>query len=308
MIIVSISGGLGNQLQQYALYRRYVSLGVDAKLDFSWFDDAVQKKMAAKRVMELDRLLGIEYEVCTREDREHFTGGRIIRKLLQSLGINNRMYTEYSIYDPKLLNYTDKYIEGAFVCDHYYADILPELRDNLRFPLEEYRKRAELQRMAQDIERQYSISVHIRRGDYLDDVNMSIYGNICSDDYYSAALDVSLENVKEAKLYVFSDDSEYAGEYADKLIGGRPELRSYEVVTINKGSDSLFDIYLMSLCDCNITANSTFSYWGARLNAKNNAVKIRPVKHKNSQVCVPKDMLNLLRGWVLVDPEGRVYR
>ena len=49
MVIVGLSGGLGNQLQQYALYRKYVSIGVDARIDTSWFDDDVQARVAAPR-------------------------------------------------------------------------------------------------------------------------------------------------------------------------------------------------------------------------------------------------------------------
>ncbi len=309
MIIVSLSGGLGNQLQQYALYRKYVSLGVEAKVDISWFNEAVQRKMSARREMELDRFRGVDYEVCTSDEREQYTGRGLFANIIQKLGIENkRVYTEYSIYDPELLKYTDKYIDGAFVCDHYYADVLAELRSDLVFPVEEYHNRSELQRIADDIGRQYSISIHIRRGDYLDDINKSIYGNICTDAYYSAALDIGLKDVNNAKLYVFSDDPEYAEEYASGLMKARENLLSYEVVTVNSGSDSLFDIYLMSLCNCNITANSTFSYWGARLNTKDKAVMIRPTRHKNTQVCVPEDMLKLLQGWILVSPEGRVFQ
>ena len=309
MIIVSLSGGLGNQIQQYALYRKYVSLGIDARVDISWFDEDVQKKMAAKREMELGRFLGVDFDVCTKEEKERFIGRGLFGRICQKLGINSdKVYTEHCIYDQELLRYTDKYIDGAFVCDQYYYDILPELRENLGFPIEDYHNKEELHRIANDIISQYSVSVHIRRGDYLDDINRSIYGNICTDDYYRAALDCGLKGARTAKIYVFSDDSEYAGEYVSKLAGDRDNVASIEVVSINSGSDSLFDIYLMSLCDCNITANSTFSYWGARLNAKDNAVKIRPVKHKNSQTYGPEEAIRLWQGWILVSPEGRVYQ
>ena len=43
MIIIQVAGGLGNQLQQYALYRKFVRMGKEARLDLSWFDE-VQRR------------------------------------------------------------------------------------------------------------------------------------------------------------------------------------------------------------------------------------------------------------------------
>ena len=309
MIVVGLSGGLGNQLQQYALYTKYVSLGVDARVDVSWFDEEIQCTVAARRGIELDSLPGVEYRKCSEKERELFISRGIWGKIVRRLGLDKaKYYTENNIYDPELLKLTDRYLDGAFTCECYYADILPELRKKIRFPIEKYSKRADLDSIAQDIARKYSIAMHIRRGDYLDDINMPIYGNICTKDYYLAALDVGLENIKEAKLFVFSDDPKYAAEFASELVAGHDNLLEFEAVNINSGSNSLFDMYLMSLCDCVITANSTFSYWGARLNGKDNVIKIRPTKHKNSQPFMPEEMLKLWHGWVFVSPEGNVYR
>lgn len=63
---------------------------------------------------------------------------------------------------------------------------------------------------------------------------------------------------------------------------------------------------LMSCCGHNICANSTFSFWGARLNPRPDKVMIRPSKHKNSQNIVPEEMKKLWDGWVLIDGKGRI--
>lgn len=309
MIIVSLSGGLGNQLQQYALYRKFISMDVDARVDTSWYDDRIQATVAAKRSLELNRFCGIDYNECTSREREHFVGSGIVGTLCRRFGLDGAwIYREDRVFDPKLLKYTDKYVEGAFTCDCYYDDILPILRRELVFPIAEYENRAELNEIANDIRSHYSISIHIRRGDYLDLINNEIYGNICTEAYYLSSLDYCLKDTPDAKLYVFSDDPGYASEFALGLVEKNNKLGSYEVVNINNGDNSLFDIFLMSLCDCNITANSTFSYWGARLNGKENTVKIRPLRHKNSQAPSAEDMLKLLKGWVLIDHEGKVYK
>ena len=49
MIIVQVAGGLGNQLQQYALYRKFVSIGKEAKLDISWFEQADRQERVCRR-------------------------------------------------------------------------------------------------------------------------------------------------------------------------------------------------------------------------------------------------------------------
>ena len=108
----------------------------------------------------------------------------------------------------------------------------------------------------------------------------------------------SPEQTPDAHFYVFSDDSVYAkNAYPGK---------EFTVVDWNTGKNSLFDMQLMSCCGHNICANSTFSFWGARLNPSPDKVMIRPSKHKNSQNIVPEEMKKLWDGWVLIDGKGTV--
>ena len=60
MIIIQVAGGLGNQLQQYAIYRKFIRLGAKAKLDLSWFDQS--NEGATKRECELDFFEHLSYE------------------------------------------------------------------------------------------------------------------------------------------------------------------------------------------------------------------------------------------------------
>ena len=75
MIIVQLMGGLGNQLQQYALYRKMVRMGKEARLDISWFTQQDNKnKELTHRELELDRLDRLVYEVCTLEEKAQLIG------------------------------------------------------------------------------------------------------------------------------------------------------------------------------------------------------------------------------------------
>lgn len=125
-----------------------------------------------------------------------------------------------------------------------------------------------------------------------------MFGGICTDAYYEAAISYIKEQTPDAHFYVFSDDSAYAkNAYPGK---------EFTVVDWNTGKNSLFDMQLMSCCGHNICANSTFSFWGARLNPSPDKVMIRPSKHKNSQNIVPEEMKKLWNGWVLIDGKGRI--
>ena len=80
----------------------------------------------------------------------------------------------------------------------------------------------------------------------------------------------------------------------------------YTIVDWNKGEDSFYDMELMSCCRHNICANSTFSFWGARLNRTPDKIVIRPAKHKNSQEIEPQLLHELWDNWVIIDGDGRI--
>lgn len=296
MIIIQVAGGLGNQLQQYALYRKFVRMGKEARLDLSWFDkEKEEKATATQRNLELAFFDRLVYETCTREEREALIGsekmaGKLRRKLLPG---TVHWFHEDKLYHPEILNFENMYLSGYFACEKYYADILYDLREKIQFPKSDNPLNHQ---MAQEMKERASVSVHIRRGDYLNDENKALFGNICTDGYYQRAMEMIKEEVEDAHFYLFSDDIPYA---ADKYRG--PE---YTVVNINHGRDSFYDMWLMSCCKHNICANSTFSFWGARLNGNDRKIMIRPTIHKNTQTFHKKEMEELWQGWRFISPEG----
>ena len=109
-------GGLGNQLQQYALYRKMVRMGKEARLDISWFTQQDNKnKELTHRELELDRLDRLVYEVCTLEEKAQLIGsegiaGRLRRKLLPG-GV--KWFRESEMYHPEIFEFEDMYISGS---------------------------------------------------------------------------------------------------------------------------------------------------------------------------------------------------
>ena len=297
MIIIELMGGLGNQLQQYALYRKLVRMGKKARIDTSWFQMQKQeRKEVTSRELELDRFDRLVYEVCTQEEKEALIGsgglsGKLRRRLLPG---SVKWFHESSVYHPEIFDFEDMYVSGYFACEKYYADILYDLRERIQFPLSGNPLNRELK---DEMERGMSVSLHIRRGDYLNPANRELFGGICTEDYYRGAIDFVLGKFPDAHFYVFSDDAGYA---KSRYQGGR-----YTIVDWNTGKNSFYDMQLMSFCRHNICANSTFSFWGARLNPHEDKVMVRPTIHKNGQVFVKKEMEDLWQGWSFVSPEGK---
>lgn len=320
VIIIEVMGGLGNQMQQYALYQKMKSLGKEARLDVSWFfDENRQKSVLAARSLELEWFDRLPMECCTAEEKRALLGnggffGKVKKKLLPG---TNRHFQETGMYHPEIFELNDAYLSGFWACEKYYGDILPKLRELIVFPKQEEetgsaetfaetgqafadsvdaarRNRELMERMGREV----SVSLHIRRGDYLDPENAAMFGGICTDAYYEAAVDFIRERFPNAHFYVFSDDPAYAKEHYRE-----PD---FTVVDWNTGKNSLFDMQLMSCCKHNICANSTFSFWGARLNPSPDKIMIRPAKHKNGQDVEMERMQELWEGWKLIDGEGKM--
>lgn len=313
MIIIRLMGGLGNQMQQYALYKKFISKGRDAYLDTTWFSSRIQDKMKAPRALELDRFENVSYKTADSGQIRALTGGdgiagRIRRRLFHSV------FTEEEMYYPDLIKKDNAYLEGYWACEKYYSDILDELKADFSF--NPGLMSDEAREMAERIKAEsLSVSVHIRRGDYLDPENMKLFGNIATEKYYDSAFEYIRKKMPGAHFFIFSDDPAYVNDqYADEA--------DCTMADVNRGDMSMYDIYLMSLCTAHICANSTFSFWGARLDgnpgftskgaAEQNAdalpcIRIRPTKQKNTQIFDPGIMRDLWRGWTFIDPSGRIY-
>lgn len=296
MIVIKINGGLGNQLQQYAMYDKLRSMGKDVKVDISWF----RKDMGqtAKRNLELDYFPGIVYEACTEQEVLDILGKRdIFCKVLEKLHLKEKnLYVEYQMYDKEIFCLDNKVLEGYWACEGYWADRIPELRKQLIFPKSD---NPENEKMLEKIRNTEAVSIHIRRGDYLNPENQAIYGGICTEEYYEKAISYIEEKIVNPHFFIFSDDGEYAKKTYTK--------DNYTVVDINHGRDSFFDMYLMGCCKHNICANSTFSFWGARLNENPDKLMIRPLKQRNTcDWYVAEIMKQLWDNWIMIDEKGQV--
>ena len=251
LIIVKIFGGLGNQMFQSAFARAMEINGHRVKLDISDF-----KKHKYHSGYELNKL-NLEIEVANSIELFVF---RILKKtsinyLEESLSFDNNVF---KIKGPK-------YFQGYFQNEKYFK----EYRDEI---IKQFQQKIELTNYSKDIllniRKIYSCSVHIRRGDYINDENINIHG-VCNVEYYSKAINFVKKNSKSRSVYfyVFSDDIEWCKRELDF-----PNLIFVE----GNKSKPYEDLFLMSNCNYNIIANSTFSWWSAWLNINPDKIVIAP--------------------------------
>ena len=161
------------------------------------------------------------------------------------------------------------FLDGYWQSELYFKNYSKEIKKIFNFS-DQLNEQNYL--IANDINKNDSISIHIRRGDFL--LKRNNNHNIDLKNYYLKAIDKSSKCFKNPKYFIFTDDPLWVTE--NFILD-----YSYIVVDVNRGAKSFFDIYLMSLCKSNIIANSSFSWWSAWLN--NNKDKI---------VYAPKDWFN----------------
>lgn len=142
-------------------------------------------------------------------------------------------------------------------------------------------------RLIEEMSQQNSVSIHVRRGDYLTTYSSDFIA--LGREYYEKAAAYIEQHVESPVYYIFSDDSEFA-EVEFKW------LQNYVVVTGNDGNNSYRDMQLMSRCKHNIIANSTFSQWGAFLNQNEGHITIYPRAYMRTKDNEEKTLPN----WVMM--------
>jgi hypothetical protein len=267
MIIVNIIGGLGNQMFQYA---SGVALAAATDQTVGYATDIFQQQ-STHNGFELDRVFGLDLSIVSAADLRREIGP------LRALPTVRRAAVKFAV--PQLLLgprfriergfafdggiaaqlQNGGYLHGYWQSEAYFASVEAEIRAALTF--------RNIEGLTLPGPARHNVSLHVRRGDYL---NAGSVHAACDASYYRRALDELNLPPEETRLYLFSDDPDWA----------RYELASLHpniwVMEGHMGADSYKDMYLMSLCDHHIIANSSFSWWGAWLNPSSSKRVIAP--------------------------------
>jgi len=266
MIVFQFLGGLGNQMFEYALYYNLQNKGVNCKIDLS-----VYEKESTHNGYELERIFKINGKYCSSLEKKY---SKLISKIL--LVFLGQPYKEKPLqqylYNPKIERIRIGFLKGYWQTEKYFLDVEKDIRKKFIFPeLNDYKNI----NVAKEIGTNNSISLHIRRGDYLlgdRDCSLSIH-------YYQKAISYINAHIENPYFYVFSDNIEWAKENIKNI--------NATYIDWNKKDKSYIDMQLMSMCNHNIIANSSFSWWGAWLNNHKDKIVIAPEKwmpHTNIEI------------------------
>lgn len=258
--IISVLGGLGNQMFQYAfLY----SLHIRYPKEKHYIDLAGLNVCRAHNGYELDRVFAVG------KDKELPS---FCREWINGVPAEQIEYVvEQAASFYQCIGDTVcpvRILTGYWQTDLYFKGIEKEIRKVFRFPKMLLNEKTG--KVAQEIGKCLSVSIHIRRQDYLLPNSIRMYGNICTLEYYDAALEMLCKQFPSDKLYIylFSDDPEWVKENV--------KYKNSRVIDWNHKEDSWQDMYLISLCRYHIIANSSFSWWGAWLDERRDKIVIAP--------------------------------
>lgn len=317
MIIIRFSGGLGNQIYQYALLRKLQLkyLDVPIKIDLSFY-----QQNNVHNGFEMERIWGIFSKgIQVAENREllkvkcevpYEAMGISSEKLIKPVawlnarsrwiftkaGFRNEIKEEIQnrtgSFDKQDVNElirkldhinTKKnyYIDGYWQNELFFRGVLSKVLDELRLPNFKDSLNIELE----DRIKEYpSASIHVRRGDYVNGAY-----DILTIEYYKSAIKYIESQGDVYKYYIFTDDARYAEREFSFL-------KNKYIVRHNTGEKSWCDMKLMSLCKYNILANSSFSNWAGYFNKNKEKIIVYPSQYKKGE----KNTDKFGKGWVKI--------
>lgn len=276
MIVANLIGGLGNQMFQYACSRA-LALDLQLPLKFSTDDFSAYN---SHNGLELERVFGLKLQIVNSTELGQLIGWArhfpVVRRFLGKRSFSwlagSRFFGEPDFRFWPVLQERARhggYLHGYWQSERYFSNHATRIRADFSF-------RGELQgdnlRIAHSIQQGPSISIHVRRGDYVSNAKALAVHGICEPEYYHAAIDRLLRRCPDARLFAFSDDPQWVSQVL------QPKFPNMMLISHNNGENSYNDMRLMSMCQHHIIANSSFSWWGAWLNPRSDKMVIAPAR------------------------------
>lgn len=278
MIIIKLIGGLGNQLFQYSLGKKLSIKNNDMlKLDLSDFtkDNPRSYSLGHFNIIE---------NFATDKDVNKIKKTGALKVFDKLKSYYKRPVIKYKGYDfdPNILKLSGSfYLDGYWQSEKYFKDIENIIIKEIapKEPLSD-----KYTALIDNIKTGNSISVHIRRGDYITNKKFSKVYNLLDEKYYQRAVKFIAEKIIDPQFFIFSDNIEWVKQnlnipYPKIFVSSANETKDYE------------ELILMSLCRHNIIANSSFSWWGAWLNQNHSKIVISPDKWFNDKADAAKDLI-----------------
>ena len=285
MIITEINGGLGNQLFQYA-----------AGLSLSLKHQTPLKTAVQFKHADTSRSLGLSHfninlVEATQKDVDHLYTGSTVERAIQAILPSQFKH----VYKEKHFAYqsgfeklgSNVYLKGYWQSERYFSTIAKQVKDVFTLQPQYY---SNVLSLIEEINQTESVSIHVRKGDYLLHPYSDYYATLESA-YYNKAVAALQVDHPPLKLFVFTDDPKWVKENLAlsipyTLISGVQTRSMYE------------DFQVMLSCKYHIIANSSFSWWTAWLSARDGKKVVAPKQwFKNG----PSDTADLIpKSWLIV--------
>jgi hypothetical protein len=275
LIIVNITSGLGNQLFQYATAKALAQRNNDSlKLDLSYYSNFKDRKFSLFHYLVFE-------DIATLEEISQLKGvykTNLILKLQRHFSKKGiEFYNQYHAVERPFISFEKDvlklkgniYLDGYWHNEKYFEDIKSVIQSNIQLKEKLSPYYCKIQKL---IQKTNSVSIHIRRGDYLENNSFVI----CPLQYYDSAIKTISEKTCNPFFFIFSDDIDWAITHI-KINSKFIFIRS------NENSLEHVELILMSQCKHNIITNSTFSWWGAWLNINESKIIIRPTRYYNNK-------------------------
>ena len=282
-IRIKLSGGLGNQMFQFAAgYAVARKNNVELSLDLKRFNHRSDHDG-----FQLQYVFDIYSKVNLLNNPANFRFLNL-KEMLNKINISYHKFKEpHFHYAHEMLNIPKhSLLNGYWQSELYFNSYSQEIRKIFSFCNKLDKKNLLI---ANDIDKNNSISIHIRRGDYLLKQNKNLHTDL--SEYYTKAIQDSAKYFNDPKFFIFTDDPLWVTDNFNIDF-------SHSIVDVNNGEKSFFDMHLMSLCKANITANSSFSWWGAWLNNNRNKIIYTPKNWFNDKSICTDDLIP--NGWKIL--------
>lgn len=297
MIVIKFSGGLGNQMYQYVIYKIMMELypEITVKADLTFY-----KLLNEHNGFEIvDDFICENINIALKNEISTFCSkyipGKIegylpefIRKKIafswqykfsklkswMNPSKNKTVITGYEInvYNPLITKLNVKnnsfYLDGLWQNMQYFEGYEEKILEWFKFKRKYSDKEVKVLEL---IKSNNAVSIHVRRGDF---VKSTL--DICGKEYYKKAIEIISNKINSPYFFVFTDDYDYASELFDNL--------KNKYIVKGNTRDAIYDMMLMSECKHNIISNSTFSFWASFLNKNSDKIVIAP------KYCVKNDI------------------
>ena len=271
MIITEINGGLGNQLFQYA-----AGLALSKKHNTPLKINTNFNSLDTNRRLALTHF-NIDVNQANQIEINHLYPSSSLNRKIQSILPTSRksFYKEQKISFQSNFSQLSSsvYLKGYWQSEMYFSSINQLIKEKYILDPACYKNASDF---IQQLSSHESVSIHVRKGDYLKAPYNAYYAEL-NNEYYKRAIGFLKEICPALKVYVFTDDPSWVEQHLDL---GLP----FELASGHKTNSMFEDFQAMRSCKYHVIANSSFSWWTAWLSAHPDKIVVAPSNwFKNSQ-------------------------